>query len=95
MTFSETEIREIVQRQIEAEEQLGAQAGGSGHLGHCGYTVDEVKTRRLADGQLQVIYRYTLFVETEFTCYPDNPPQEYPRQKTVVLDRNGQVIPES
>lgn len=90
--FKEEEIREIVKQKIETDEQLGNQAGGSGHLGFKGYVLNEVKTKQLSESKLEIRYAYTVYVETEFTYYPDNPPMEYPHSGVMVVDKNKNIL---
>jgi hypothetical protein len=92
MMHTEEEITEIVKRKIEADEKLGDQAGGSGHLGYVSYTIDEIKTRPLPQGNIEIQYAYTLIVETEFTVYPDNPPMEYPKNTVLVIDNDKNIV---
>lgn len=35
-----------------------------------------------------------LYVETEFTYYPDNSPHEYKYRKTVILDKKRDIVNE-
>jgi len=88
----EKKIEKIVRKQIETTEKLGDQTGGSGHMGHASYRIDEIRSRKLENGNTEVKYNYTLMVETEFTYYPDNPPYETPVSGSIILDRNGKII---
>lgn len=90
--FTEEEIQEIVKQKIETDEQLGNRAGGSGHLGFKSYVLNGVKTKQLTDNQLEIRYSYTVYVETEFTYYPDNPPMEYSHTCVVVVDTNKNIL---
>ena len=92
--FSKEELHEIVKQEIESGEKLGSQRGGSGHLGYVSYSLEEVKTSQLTGGNIEIHYRYTLSVETEFTVYPDNPPLEYSKSKVIVVDKNKRRISE-
>jgi hypothetical protein len=84
--YTEKEIEKRVRQQIESEEKLGEQAGGSGHLSYVSYRIDQITTKKLTGGKLEITYKYTLIVESEFTYLPDNPPYEYPYTKTMVID---------
>ncbi len=90
--MEEKNLEQIVRKQIETIEKLGDQAGGSGHMGHVSYRIDDIRSRLLDNGNTEISYRYTLMVETEFTCYPDNPPYETPSSGSIILDPNGKII---
>ena len=64
--FTEQQIHDLVKKHIEDHENLGDQAGSSGHLSHVSYSLDEVETRFLKKGKLEVNFRYTLHYLTEF-----------------------------
>ncbi|MBT4409753.1 MAG: hypothetical protein HOC82_07905 [Bacteroidetes bacterium] len=89
-------IYKLVQDKIEAGEKLGSQSGGSGHMGHVSYVIDHIeidqsKSPDLINAEWQVDYQYTIFIETEFTYYPDNPP--YETKYTQRLFLNHDLIP--
>ena len=90
--FTKDEILEIINKQIGADEKLGDQAGGSGHMGFVSYNLDEYKTKQISKDILEITYKYTIFIETEFTYYPDNPPMEYPRKKVISVDYDKNII---
>ncbi len=90
--FNEEEIHEIVKRKIEADEKLGEQTGGSSHLSYVSYVLNNVKTKQLSDEKIEIQYKYKIFIESEFTVYPDNPPMEYPKTKVIVVDKNKKII---
>lgn len=84
--LSKEEIENIVRKQIESDEKTGMQTGGSGHSSFVTYKIDDIKTRALKNNKLEIEYRYTIFVETEFTYYPDNPPHEYQHSKKIIYN---------
>jgi hypothetical protein len=94
--FTEEELREIVDSHIKGRERIGNQAGGSGHLGHVSYEVGEIGVPvRVDAGEgdvCEIAYSYKVFVETEFTYYPDNPPHEYGKEATVRVDDEGNIL---
>ena len=90
--FTDKEIDEIINQKISDDEKLGDQAGGSGHMGFVSYKINHFKTRQISPQQLEITYSYTLYVETEFTYYPDNPPMEYPHEKTMIVNSDKQII---
>ena len=90
--FSDAEILEIIDKRIGADEKLGDQAGGSGHMGFVSYNLDEYKTKMISKDILEITYTYTIFVETEFTYYPDNPPMEYPNTKVIKVSSDKKII---
>ena len=89
--LSEEKIRDILIRRIEADEKPGEQAGGSGHLAYKSYRLDGFEIKKLDNARLEVKYRYTVFIESEFTVLPDNPPHEYHHAKVVVMDGEGRI----
>ncbi len=90
--FSQEEIEEIVNNIIKQDEKLGEQVGGSGHLAHNSYKIDKIETEILIDNRLRINYNYTTYIETEFTCYPDNPPYEYQHSGSIVINDNKNII---
>ena len=94
--FSETQLKEIVSKKIEIDEKLGEFAGGSGHLSDISYKIDEIqKPIAIEEGdqkKWRISFKYTKYVTTEFTYYPDNPPYEYPSSGTIIVDVKGNVI---
>ena len=88
------DIEKVVNNYIESIHNTGTRSGGSGHLGHVSYTLDEVNYKDLRDGFIEVNIKYTLITETEFTYYPDNPPYEYKYQKKIIINQNGRVLKE-
>jgi hypothetical protein len=75
--LTEEQLKAIIEKQIESEESLGDQVGGSGHRGHVSYKIDNISEPQIIDNNtIEVTYRYTLTTVTEFTIYPDNPPYE-------------------
>ena len=97
--ITESKLKDIVKAKITQDEDLGDQAGGSGHLGHVSYLIDSIrKPERVqtdVGDEWKISYDYTLIVETEFTYYPDNPPREYKYRKTIIIDDDGEIISES
>jgi hypothetical protein len=97
--FSEKEVREIIKGKIKQDEVLGEGVGGSGHLGYKSFKINHIsKPEKIhtSNEQLRrITYEYTIYVETEFTYYPDNPPHEYKYRKTIFLDEGGNILKES
>jgi hypothetical protein len=97
--LSPERTREIVTRTIEHDEQLGEQAGGSGHLAEVSYEIDEIAApvEVVDEGRtlFEIAYAYTLITVTEFTIYPDNPPHESSYRKSIVVDEEGTIVEES
>ena len=92
--LSKDKIRIIVSNQIEKDESLGEQVGGSGHLGYLDFQIDSIDDPRKAPEGWEITYRYTISITTEFTIYPGNPPQETGYQKTIVVDEKRDVVKE-
>ena len=85
--ITEKKLMELIDLAIKASEKLGDQHGGSGHLQHISYLVTEIKTKQLQKDKLEVWFCYNLYVETEFTYLPENPPIEYIKTGTIILDK--------
>lgn len=90
--FTEEEIDSIIKKKIEEDEILGDQSGVSGHVGYISYQINDVKVVPLSDEKIKIEYRYSTFVETEFTIYPDNPPMEYLKSNAIIVDKNKEII---
>ncbi len=90
--LSDEKIKEIVETRIQRTEKLGFQSGGSGHMGHVSFRIDDIKSRDLEGGKTEISFSYILMVETEFTYYPDNPPYEYPASGTLLIESNDQIL---
>ena len=71
-----TNILAKIEEYIRSKHKLGEQSGGSGHKGFVSFRIDEYDQQKLQDGKIEVTFKYTIFTETEFTYYPDNPPYE-------------------
>lgn len=56
------------------------------------YTLDDLSVRPGSEGLSIIEYTYTLSVETEFTYYPDNPPQETTRKPGNTSPKPGGLI---
>lgn len=87
--LSEQEIKEVIHDKIEKDEKTGERSGGSGHLGEVSYELQDFKTEEVDENHIRITYRYTVFVETEFTYNPDNPPHSYRKEKSFVIDPNN------
>ncbi len=92
--FSEDEIREIINHKIESDELTGYQGGGSSHLAYKTCRMNSFEASRISLREIEIIYQYTVYVETEFTYFPDNPPAEYQHKKIIIVNSKGEVIRE-
>ncbi|MBN1926460.1 MAG: hypothetical protein JW798_11550 [Prolixibacteraceae bacterium] len=81
-----------IKEAIEKEHKTGMQAGGSGHMGFVSYTLNDFKVSFLNDNTKEITFQYTIYVETEFTYEPDNPPYSYPYCKKIHLNSKNQAI---
>jgi hypothetical protein len=93
--ITDSEILDIIKNKIELDENLGDQKGGSGHLGFVSYKLENYSHELINTRKIKIIYTYKIFVETEFTYYPDNTPQEYIRKKIIFIDSNKNNISET
>ena len=55
-------------------------------MGHVSYKLKSFTYTRESDDEMRIEYDYVVYVETEFTYYPDNPPYEYPHAKSISLN---------
>jgi hypothetical protein len=97
--LSKTDLEKIVSKVIENQEKLGEAAGGSGHLSSTSYKIQNIETPIKCEFKSQpaweINFAYDVFVETEFTYYPDNPPYEYHYVNKVVVNEAGDILEES
>jgi len=92
--LTEEKIKDIVEAWVQNTGKQESQTGGSGHLSHVSFRIDSVSSRILDNGTSEISCSYTLMTETEFTCYPDNPPYETPCSATIIVDaETGELIP--
>ncbi len=90
--ITDLEVFEIIKQKITADEMPGEQAGGSGHLGFVNYRINHFNTRQISPQQWEIAYSYTVYVESEFTYYPDNPPNEYTHEKKIIVNRDKEIV---
>ncbi len=88
MPLTEEKIREIVEAEIQKNEKLGDQGGGSGHISHVSFRIDDINSRSPDSNRIEISYSYTLMTETEFTYYPDNPPYETSCSAIIIVNSN-------
>jgi hypothetical protein len=93
-TLSKQHIDSIVRQIIETDENIGRSTGGSGHSSFISYSLDKLDIQN-SDDTIHIEFVYTMCVETEFTYYPDNPPQCYTYKKGIVITKKGEIISES
>jgi len=79
---------------LSEQEAVGPAAGGSGHLSDISVEITEIHIRENDSGpyQYQVEVEYVKSILTEFTYYPDNPPQEYHYHQTFYFDETPAII---
>jgi len=91
-----SKIEKIVTRVITRDEKLGRNTGGSGHSSYSSFVINTLgkpkKIRYHGQDVWKISYKYTIIIETEFTNYPDNPPQEYKYQKSILINYDGRLI---
>ena len=79
-------VLSAIEAHIKSKHKLGEQTGGSGHKGFISFRVDEYDQHKLHDGKIEISFKYTIFTETEFTYYPDNPPYEDHYEAKIILE---------
>ena len=52
-------------------------------MGFSSYKITDFRTKQISADLLEISYRYSIIIETEFTYYPDNRPMEYPHKKVI------------
>ncbi len=90
--LTENDILEIINQKIHSDEELGEQAGGSGHLGFVSYSIDDYTVTRISSELIEIKFKYTLITETEFTYYPDNPPHASHIEKKIFVNDKKEII---
>lgn len=91
-------IKNHIQAYLEKVEKIGQNGAGSGHLAFKFLEIDSLShpvsfsRDNIMGFRIEVHYR--ILIETEFTFYPDNPPQEYRYSKALFCDKNGKVLGE-
>lgn len=85
-------IKSIITNKIILDEKPGNQTGGSGHLGYVSFYINHIGPIKKANLGWELEYSYTKVVETEFTIYPDNPPQEYKKKMKILIDLENEKI---
>jgi hypothetical protein len=92
--FSKEQLETVAKTNIASNYKLGDLTGGSGHMGHRSYSIDKMEEPAQKDENWSFTFEYSIYVETEFNYYPDNPPQEDSYSKTVTLNRSGIIVSE-
>jgi len=49
--LTDEKIKEIVEAQIQSTGKLGSQSGGSGHMAHVSFRIDDIKMHNLEGGK--------------------------------------------
>lgn len=87
------EIRNVIEEYIRIEEKVGDQTGGSGHLSNKNIKLFQISEPIPITKNLKSIsFKYAVFILTEFTYYPDNPPYETHYAQTIIIDNSGKII---
>lgn len=92
MKFTDKEILSIISSYIENIEKIGYQSGGSGNMGYVDYKIDKYEIKDLSGDNYEIKFDYKIFIETEFTYYPDNPPYEYSHCRTIIINSKKEII---
>ena len=92
--LTKDQIESIVRKWIADKEILGENTGENGHPANKDYELETIHEPESTSTGWKVGFDYTVFVTTEFTAYPDNPPYEYPKKGVLELDRQGNLISE-
>jgi len=86
-------VNEIVRRKLELEGTLGEKISGSGHLTYVSFQLVSYTISNINDNLLfQINFDYRLQIYTEFTIEPSNPPVEYIKNGSVIVDKNNNII---
>lgn len=65
-----------ISEKISVLEHIGEHAGGSGHTAYTHASIDKTEVLEKNENSKDILCEYTVFIETEFTYCPDNPPEE-------------------
>lgn len=90
--------RQLIKKRIlsfvEEQEQIGDQSSGSGHMAFISVEIDDnfvIKPRENSEFAYAIDFTYTKTIDTEFTYYPDNPPQIYVYSQRCYCDNKYQI----
>jgi len=93
LNLSNEKINQIITKYLEVSENVGEHAGGSGHLSDKSVKITKIFEAFLnAPNTWEISFQYVVFVITEFTYYPDNPPHETHYKSSIIIDDLGQII---
>ena len=92
--IAEDALRALIIQKIRKDEDLGEKSGGSGHLSHTDYKIRFIDKAEKSTNGWKLTYSYLLSISTEFTYYPDNPPQEYVHTVLLELDEEFNILKE-
>jgi hypothetical protein len=93
--FTEEHIQRALQHRLDRIENAGEHAGGSGNLGEISVKITKIEpAESVAPLRWRVAFEYTVFVVSEFTSYPDNPPHESHYRSAVLFDETGEIAGE-
>ncbi|MBU0488052.1 MAG: hypothetical protein KKA07_12525 [Bacteroidetes bacterium] len=75
----------LAKKYLDEKLSPGYTSGGSKHLSHCSYSVSNIEEIFEEDKLIGIRVFYSILIETEFTCYPDNPPLEIHEEEFIKL----------
>lgn len=85
------QVIQIIHDKIFNDVKPGDYTGSSGHTGN--KEVEIIKVHPLiTETGWEVDYEYVVTIETEFTIYPDNPPNEERFRVKAIMDSLGKVL---
>ena len=90
--LTEFQILEIIKKRIQVDEKLGYQSRGSEHLAYKSYSIDSYTVNQISSELFEINYTYKISIESEFTYLPDNPPEEFINENTVIVNSFGEII---
>ena len=83
-------IKSIVMSIITTDEKVGETSGASGHLADKSLKIDKLDIKEVEKGYI-VNVEYSVYISTEFTYEPDNPPYHYTKHKEINLTKDLSV----
>ncbi|PLX06139.1 MAG: hypothetical protein C0596_16780 [Marinilabiliales bacterium] len=90
--IKQDKIKEIILQYLNKEEEAGNSSGGSGHMAFKSVGSIEIIDTIFQKIQTQIIFKYRVTIETEFTYYPDNPPYFYDYKQSILINDCGEIL---
>ncbi|GAB4294773.1 MAG: hypothetical protein Kow0068_19580 [Marinilabiliales bacterium] len=80
--------KSLITKKINLIENAGENTGGSSHKSFTTITIDDINIIKETSLEKLIECQYTVIIETEFTYYPDNHPNETTYKIVIKLTDN-------